>query len=275
MPSSTENVKLGVCNVIFDGVDLGFTKGGVEVEVQTQTYEVKIDQFGETPISELVTGRSVSATVPMAETTLENLIKIMPGSTLVSDGVKATGTITLSTASPVDGDTVTIAGKVFTFEATPLLVTDVVIGATIAESATNLAAAINNAEIMYSATAAAGVVTLTAKEMGTHLNATVSATFATPANVAETDLTGGVDPTKSRVDVSTGVNINLLDVAKSLVLRPIGTTGEDDFRIIKAACPGALNFSYNTNQERIYTAAFKGFATSLGELFSVGDRDAV
>lgn len=274
MPSSTENVKLGVCNVIFDGVDLGFTKGGVEVEVSTQTYEVKIDQFGETPISELLIGRSVTATVPMAETTLENLVKIMPGSALVTDGVKAGGTVTLMTAPPIDGDTVTIAGKTFTFEATPLLITDVPLGGTLAIAAANLAAKINGAEIMYSATSAAGVVTLTAKEMGPHLNGTIVSVFATPANVSDTDLTGGVNPTKSRVDVSTGVNINLLDIAKALVLRPVGTTGEDDFRILKAASPGALNFSYNTNQERIYSAVFKGFAGATGELFSVGDRSA-
>ena len=33
MASSTENVKLGVCTILFDGNDLGYTKGGVEVEL--------------------------------------------------------------------------------------------------------------------------------------------------------------------------------------------------------------------------------------------------
>lgn len=273
--SSTDNVKLGVCNVIFDGVDLGLTKGGVEVEVASTTYEVKVDQTGESPIAELITGRSVQATVPMAETTLENLVRIMPGAVLVTDGAKASGTITLSGAGPVDGDTITIAGKTFTFEATPLLVTDVPLGATAALAAANLAAKINAAAIPYAATVAAAVVTVTAKEYGAFRNATIVSTFATPANIVDTDLTGGVNPTKSRVDVATGVNINLLTVAKKLVLRPVGSTGEDDFIIHKTASPGAMNFSYNTNQERVYQAVFKGYAASNGALFAVGNETAV
>ncbi len=38
--SNTENVKLGPCKITYDGVDLGYTKGGVEVTVETSTYEV-------------------------------------------------------------------------------------------------------------------------------------------------------------------------------------------------------------------------------------------
>lgn len=86
MASSTENVKLGVCNVLFNEEDLGFTKGGVEVEVATETHEVTVDQLGNTPIDEIIMGRSVQVTVPLAETTLDNLVKIMPGATLVTDG---------------------------------------------------------------------------------------------------------------------------------------------------------------------------------------------
>jgi hypothetical protein len=169
MPSSTENVKLGVCTVLFDAIDLGYTKGGVEVTVETQTHEVTVDQFGSTPIAELITGRNVSVAVPLAETTLENLVKIMPGAELITD-----------------------AG----------------------------------------------------------------------------------DPLVKKVVVSSGVNINLLDVAKELVLRPVGTTGEDDFIIYRAACPGALQFTYQTDTERVFTANFKGYVTATGELFAVGDDTA-
>lgn len=83
--SNTENVKLGVCRVSFGGEDLGFTKGGVEVSVETNTHEVMVDQMGETPINEYITSRTCKVTVPLAETTLENLIKIMPGATLIAD----------------------------------------------------------------------------------------------------------------------------------------------------------------------------------------------
>lgn len=83
----TENVKLGVCSVTFNGVDLGLTKGGVEVEVTTETHEVMVDQFGNSPVNEYIMARSVVVRVPLAETTLANLQAIMPGTTLVTDAV--------------------------------------------------------------------------------------------------------------------------------------------------------------------------------------------
>jgi hypothetical protein len=84
---STENVKLGVCKIFFDGRDLGLTKGGVEVSVQTETYKVEVDQFGKTPVKELVMGRTVTVTAPLAETTIENMAALMPGATVVTTGV--------------------------------------------------------------------------------------------------------------------------------------------------------------------------------------------
>jgi hypothetical protein len=79
---ASENVKLGVCTVTFDSVDLGLTKGGVEVEVTTETHEVMVDQFGNSPINEYIMARTVVVRVPLAETTLVNLEKIMPGTTV-------------------------------------------------------------------------------------------------------------------------------------------------------------------------------------------------
>lgn len=38
-----KNIKLGSCRVLFDGVDLGYTKGGVQVEVATETLKVTVD----------------------------------------------------------------------------------------------------------------------------------------------------------------------------------------------------------------------------------------
>lgn len=275
MASTTENVKLGVCSVLYDGVNLGFTKGGVEVEVATTTYEVTVDQFGNTPISELITGRTVTATVPLAETTLENLALIMPGSTLVTDGTKATATITLATAAPVAGDYVVIAGQRFTFRVTPTVPGDVRIGTgsgatAVTNSAINLVDAIKASDIGYVASNVAGVVTVTAKATGAGWNAAVTSLFATPANCTVTQLAGGVNATSARVVVSTGMDINLIASAKTLVLRPRGTFGDDDFIVHKAGCSGALQFAYSTENERVYSATFKGFAQSDGTLFTVG-----
>lgn len=277
MPSATENVKLGVCNVLFDGVDLGYTKGGVEVEVQTSTHEIMVDQQGQTPIGELVTGRTVTATVPLAETTLDNLVAIMPGSTLVSDGTKSTGTVTFATGAPINNDKITLNGTDFTFKTVPVAQNDMAIPATFGAAAIALAAKINTSSLPFTAAAVGGVVTITAKQRGVSGNVSISKVAATPANITTSGaaLTGGVDPTKAKVVVGTGVNVSLLSVAKTLVLRPKGTTGADDFTIFKAACPGALNFTYQLDAERIYTAAFKGYAQDDGSLFVVGDVAAI
>jgi hypothetical protein len=99
MASDTSNVKVGVCKVFFDDVDLGYTKGGVEVTVKTDTYKVNVDQFGKTTINESLIGREVMAKVPLAETTLENLVAIMPGAVLVPSGGGATNpVVTVPTA---------------------------------------------------------------------------------------------------------------------------------------------------------------------------------
>lgn len=268
MASTTENVKLGTCSVLFGGVNLGYTKGGVEVAVETATHEVTVDQFGSTPISELITGRTVTATVPLAETTLENLVAIMPGATLTTNGAKASGTITIGT-NPTADKTVTVAGTTFTFATSPSIANDVAIGLDAAGTATNLAAAINAASIGYVATAAAAVVTVKSKATGSGWNATISTSDSTSLTVVS--LTGGADATSANVVVKTGVNTNLLDVAQELILRPLNTFGEDDFKIYKAACPGALRFSYSVENERVFSAEFKGYSTSAGALFAVGN----
>lgn len=86
--SDTRNVKLGVCTIMYDGADLGYTKGGVEAIVTTETHEVQIDQFGKVAINESIMARAASVKVPLAETTVENLVRIMPGATLTTEGLK-------------------------------------------------------------------------------------------------------------------------------------------------------------------------------------------
>jgi hypothetical protein len=272
MPSSTENVKLGVCHAIFDGDDLGYTKGGVEVEVSTSTHEVTVDQFGETPIGELIIGRTVKATVPLAETTLDNLIATMPGSTLISDGTRATGTVTFASTAPINNDALKVGDVTFTWRTVPVTVYDLPIVATFSLAAAAFAAAVNASPCGYTATVAAGVVTMNARTRGTVGNITLVKTGGTSFTVVNPN--GGINPTKAKVVVATGVNLNLLSFAKTLVLRPRGTTGEDDFVIHRAATAGALNFSYMLENERIYSTEFKGYVAADGSLFTVGNSAA-
>lgn len=93
------NVKLGVCKVYFgdfssgwtlsDGKALGYTQGGVSVSYSTESQEVNVDQE-DTPVQEKITKQIFEVTVPLAETSLALLAKLIPGATLVTDAVDAT-----------------------------------------------------------------------------------------------------------------------------------------------------------------------------------------
>ena len=75
-------VHLGVCDVIFDGDDLGYTKGGVTLTVETQVHEILVDQEGPAPIGAVIMGRKCTVEIPMAETDYDRLQALMPGSAM-------------------------------------------------------------------------------------------------------------------------------------------------------------------------------------------------
>lgn len=66
-------VKVGVCDVSYNGVDLGHTKGGVEVTYEQMYHDVSVDKYGETIVEKFLTGEKLTAKVPLAESTIANL----------------------------------------------------------------------------------------------------------------------------------------------------------------------------------------------------------
>lgn len=129
--------------------------------------------------------------------------KLVPWNPAGSDNADdyATGTLTLSTAVPADGDKITIAGVDVLYKTVPVAgQKHALIGATLAESAANMAAAINEHRNEFgvdggvTATAAGAVVTV--RSPGLAGNAvTLAKTFATGANgtVSGATLAGGTD----------------------------------------------------------------------------------
>lgn len=125
----------------------------------------------------------------------------------------ASGTVTLSTAVPADGDKITLGGHDIIFRAVADDANEVAIGATLALTAANLAAYINAnhdafGAVAVGATAAAAVVTIRAP--GAAGNAvTLAKTFATGANgtVSGATLTGGTDDDAEAGAVSLPVGI--------------------------------------------------------------------
>ena len=97
--AGVENIKLGACDVTFGGVSLGLTKGGVEVSVETESHLITVDQFGATAVSERIMGRNVTVKVPMAETDLEKLAAIMPGSSISAGKDAVTISVEIGRAS--------------------------------------------------------------------------------------------------------------------------------------------------------------------------------
>lgn len=70
---------LGPCQITFNGVDLGKTKGGVVFRDSMEQVPVNEDQAGTTPVDHILTGRKISVEVPMSRSTLAQLTKVIPG----------------------------------------------------------------------------------------------------------------------------------------------------------------------------------------------------
>lgn len=84
------------------------------------------------------------------------------------------------------------------------------------------------------------------------------------------------DPTKRRLDVSAAKVIDLLTIAKKLVLIPLaeGTTPEDWVTIPAAAPQSNLEYTYSYDNELITNVNFVGFPDDDSLIISFGDPDA-
>ena len=290
MASDTRNVKLGVCKVYFAGVDLGYTQGGVDVTVKTDTHKVQVDQFGKTSINEYLMGREVTAKVPLAETTLDNMVAIMPGATMLTvGGTNATGTITVATL-PVDGDTIIVNGKTITFKTAIVdAYSQCAIGGTAALTGPILAAFLNASTdpLIACATynAVLGVITVTygsrliygtAGMKSTEGNSftIVTGTAAAKVTMSGATLAGGTAATSKTISVGSGIGTDLLSIAKELRFHPVGnaaTDRTDDFVIPLGATAGALTFAYKLEAERIYNVDFMGYPDPVTQkIFGIG-----
>lgn len=172
--NKTDNVRLGTCVIIYNGSELGFTTGGVEVELSTTTKEIKVDQYGDTPVDDRIMGRTVMVKCPVAETSIEQIANTMLGT------------------------------------------------------------------VRYS--------------------------------------TGG-----DKIEIRSGTGISLLANAQELILRPVDLHGDgaspdrsEDFIVHLAAAPGALQFAYKYDDQRVFNLEFRGYAdpANNGRICTYGDPAA-
>lgn len=263
----TKNVKIGVCKVIYDGADLGYTKGGVEVSVTTETHKVQVDQFGKSTINELVMGRDVKIKAPLAETTIDNLVKIMPGATKVGTaGQPQISTVTVTATSTA----ASITADGTKYESVPDA------SGTVGEHCIVLAAQINadptarfTATTSATAASTSGTVVLTSKQNIAYAVTAVGGTVAQTQAATVDDF---------RVDVASGVGLDLLSTARELRLHPVGKPDADtseDFVVPLAGTGGGLQFAYKLEEERVFSVEFTGYPhPATGRLFYVGNKNA-
>ena len=274
--SNSNNVRLGPCRVFFGGVDLGLTQGGVEFEVKTETHAVNVDQFGKSIINEIIIGRTCMVKVPLAETTMDNLIRTMPGAYITqSGGTLATGTVTFTAASTA-GDSVTINGITLTCAAVPANYTQFGIGASATAQAALFAAAVNAIDdiaTLVTATSAIGVVTLTAENYDSAYFSSNTITLAKSGSantvVSGATLTGGVVPTKEIASVPTSVGSSLLATAQPLILHPQANSDAnttEDVVIPLANTAGGMKFAYVIDKERVFDISFTGYPNAVTTL---------
>jgi len=88
-----QNVKMGVCSVKFGSTDLGHTKGGVTVSYEPDIQDITVDKYGSTPAEKVLIGQKLRATVPMAESTLENLAIAMAGTNATATKITLGGSV--------------------------------------------------------------------------------------------------------------------------------------------------------------------------------------
>ena len=86
------NYYLGPCQILFKGVDLGKTEGGIKVTANQTSVELHTDQDGETPVDEYKTGTKMGVSGSLAEITLTNFATMFH-TTVTIDGIKQKVTV--------------------------------------------------------------------------------------------------------------------------------------------------------------------------------------
>ncbi|MFA5430520.1 MAG: hypothetical protein WC329_05135 [Candidatus Omnitrophota bacterium] len=71
----------------YDGVDLGYTKGGVKFKDEVMKTEITYDQTGETVQNTVTKGRKASVDVPLTNQALALIEDLIAGATVDADGM--------------------------------------------------------------------------------------------------------------------------------------------------------------------------------------------
>jgi hypothetical protein len=181
----------------------------------------------------------------------------------ITAGTAASGTFTVAAGNAANSDTLVIMGRTYTFRTTLSgggLPNEILIGGNATQTAQNVVAAINGAtgegtlygagttqNELVSATNSGGVVTLTARQVGTVGNAITLVATGANLSVSGATLTGGVNPTSTAFGIL-AAPISML--AGQVMSVPVHVAGH--FNML------ALTFHSDFSSDRLKERAFVG-----------------
>lgn len=84
-------VQLGVCTVVYKGVDLGHTIGGVTVTYTPDFHDTSVDAYGSSVVEQFLVGEKLVAKLSLAEFTIANLQVAINQGTLQGDDAVSMG----------------------------------------------------------------------------------------------------------------------------------------------------------------------------------------
>ena len=274
-----QHVDIGPCWVKFGTLgsetNLGWTKGGVKLAVDTQTTEIEVDQETD-PVKTNITKRPITVSAPLAEFTLEVLGFALPGSTLYTNKATLTTNLTgenndLVFTAKTGGDnrgpgndiSIQYVNPAALTAACSVTVTKKAIAVTLKHDGTNITATASEVKTaIENSTAAAALVTVAnaAENTGAGVVTAMAATF----------LTGG----KQKLVVESAANEDLNDYANSLILHPTNREDADKSMDVwfPAAIPvGKFDVTYEKENPKIITLEFKAFPDTSGKTLVIGD----
>jgi len=72
------NIRIGICSVTFNGVDLGHTLDGVSFDLKRTFVPLMVDKYGTTPIDQALQGTDLDIKMKFAEPVLDLLQQVYP-----------------------------------------------------------------------------------------------------------------------------------------------------------------------------------------------------
>ncbi len=108
---SIANIRVEPVQVCFDGVDLGFTDGDVELTLEEQLVDVTAHQSGTQVVDAIRTGSNIQIALSLKETSVDQLNSILSfaGSTSTAAAEVSTVTTIANVASSADGQAILLA----------------------------------------------------------------------------------------------------------------------------------------------------------------------